>query len=74
MDEVRRAESVGTDKTKCGCLLMSTMGLPCECSLAKTVNEGKAISLDDIHIHWKRLKFDAADSCKEEDADLSLLL
>ncbi|MCI83159.1 hypothetical protein A2U01_0104434, partial [Trifolium medium] len=46
---------------------MSTMGLPCACSLAKT----KLISLDDIHSHWKRLKFDVGDLCKEEDADLS---
>ncbi|MCI16882.1 FAR1-related protein, partial [Trifolium medium] len=49
------------------------MWLPCACSLAKTVNEGKAISMNDIHSHWKRLKFDAAHLCKEENADLSLL-
>ncbi|MCI41301.1 FAR1-related protein, partial [Trifolium medium] len=52
---------------------MLTMGLPCACSLAKTIKEGKPISLDDIHNHWKRLKFDVSDLCKEEDADLSLL-
>ncbi|MCI73622.1 otubain, partial [Trifolium medium] len=27
VDEVRRAELVGTDKAKCGCLLTSTMGV-----------------------------------------------
>jgi hypothetical protein len=64
---------VGTDKTKCRCLLMSTMGLLCACSLAKTIKEGKPISLDDIHNHWMMLKFDAAHLCKNEDADLSLL-
>ncbi|MCI81005.1 FAR1-related protein, partial [Trifolium medium] len=50
---------------------MSTMGLPCACSLAKTLKENKPISLNDIHSHWKRLKIDA--EFKEEDADLSLL-
>jgi hypothetical protein len=54
-------------------LLMSTMGLPCPCSLAKTVKEDKQVSLSDIHIHCKRLQFDAAHLCKDEDANLSLL-
>jgi hypothetical protein len=49
------------------------MGLLCACSLAKTIKEGKPISLDDIHNHWMMLKFDAAHLCKNEDADLSLL-
>ncbi|MCI40247.1 otubain, partial [Trifolium medium] len=48
VDEVSRADSVGMDKAKRGCLLMSTMRLLCACSLAKTVKEGKPISLADI--------------------------
>jgi hypothetical protein len=28
VDEVRRADVIGTDKARCGCLLTSTMGLP----------------------------------------------
>jgi alpha-glucosidase len=55
VDEIRRADVIGTDKGRCGCLLMSTMGLPCACSLAKTVKEGKPISLVHIYSHWKRL-------------------
>jgi hypothetical protein len=72
VDEVGQARMVGTDKKKCGCLLMSTMGLSCACLLAKMINEDKPISLDDIHNHWNRLKFDTAHLCKEEDVDLSL--
>jgi hypothetical protein len=52
---------------------MSTMWLPCACTLAKTVKEGKPTSLADIQNHWKRLQFDAAHLCIDEVADLSLL-
>jgi alpha-glucosidase len=52
VDEVRRTGVIGTDKANCRCLLMSTMGLPCACSLAKMIKEGKPISLDDTHSHW----------------------
>jgi hypothetical protein len=73
VDEVGRADVIGTDMARCKGLLMSTMGLSCACSLAKTVKEGKPISLSNIHIHCKRLQFDAAHLCKDEDANLSLL-
>jgi hypothetical protein len=33
-DEVARMEATDTDKSKCGCLLRSTFGLSCPCSLA----------------------------------------
>jgi hypothetical protein len=49
------------------------MWLPCACTLAKTVKEGKPTSLADIQNHWKRLQFDAAHLCMDEVADLSLL-
>jgi alpha-glucosidase len=52
VDEVRRTGVIGTDKANFRCLLMSTMGLPCACSLAKMIKEGKPISLDDTHSHW----------------------
>jgi alpha-glucosidase len=74
VDEVRRSDVSETDKARCGCLLTSTMGLPCACSLAKTVKEDEPIRLTDIHCHWKRLHFDAANLCAHEDADLSLVL
>jgi hypothetical protein len=41
VDEFRRADVIGTDEARCRCLLMSTMGLPCVCALAKTVKEGE---------------------------------
>jgi hypothetical protein len=55
VDEIRRADVIGPDKARCGCLLMSTMSLPCACSLTKTGKEGKLIRLVDIYSHWKRL-------------------
>jgi hypothetical protein len=51
LDEVRRAEVIGTNKARCGCFLWSTMGLSCACSLAKTVREGEPIRLANIHVH-----------------------
>jgi alpha-glucosidase len=71
LDEVRRAEMIGTDKARCGCLLRSTMGLSCACSLAKTVKEGEPIRLVDIHVHWRRLQFNIANLEADKDADLS---
>jgi hypothetical protein len=54
VDEVRRADVIGTDKAKCRCLLILTMGSLCVCALEKTVKDGKPIRLANIHSHWKR--------------------
>jgi hypothetical protein len=45
IDEVCRADVIGTDKAGCRCLVMSTIGLSCSCALAKIVKEGKPIRL-----------------------------
>ncbi|KAK2375576.1 hypothetical protein QL285_076461 [Trifolium repens] len=45
VDEVCRMDSIGTNKAKCGCLLMSTMRLLCTCLLVMTAKEDKPISL-----------------------------
>jgi hypothetical protein len=74
LDEVCRAEVIGTNKARCRCLLWSRMGLPCACSLAKTVIEGEPIRLADIHVHWRRLQFDVANLEVDKDAKLSLVL
>jgi hypothetical protein len=74
VDEVRRSDVSETDKVRCGCLLTSTMGLPCACSLAKTVKEDEPIRLTDVDDHCMKLRFDAANLCTHEDADLSRVL
>ncbi|MCH93840.1 otubain [Trifolium medium] len=52
---------------------MTTFGLPCAWSLAKTIKEGKSICLSEIHTHWKRISFDDVDVIKEGRPDLYLL-
>jgi hypothetical protein len=54
-EEVRRVEATGTNKSKCRCLLMLTMGLVCATSLFKSVREGKSISLTYIHCHLEEV-------------------
>jgi alpha-glucosidase len=73
LDEVCRAEVIGADKARCGCVLRSTTGLSCACSLAKIVKEGEPIRLADLHVHWRRLQFDVAHFEADKDADLSLV-
>ncbi|KAK2436914.1 hypothetical protein QL285_021874 [Trifolium repens] len=72
--------SVNTFKERYGhwlefieCLLWSTMGLSCTCSLAKTVREGELIRLVDIHVNWRRLQFDIAHFEADKDANLLLV-
>jgi hypothetical protein len=59
-------ENVGANKSKCGCLSRTTFWLPCACELVKTIKAVKPISLDVIHIHWKRLSLDDANVIKED--------
>jgi hypothetical protein len=73
IDEVCRADVIGTDKAGCRCLVMSTIGLSCSCALAKIVKEGKPIRLAEIHSHQKKLQFDVANLPSDEDVDLSLV-
>ena len=42
---------LGTDKSKCGCVVRITHGIPCACQLSST----RAIELGEIHPHWRRL-------------------
>ncbi|KAH1198034.1 hypothetical protein GmHk_18G051679 [Glycine max] len=41
--------------SSCGCVVRTTLGLPCACELSKYV--GGCIPLDSIHMFWRRLSF-----------------
>jgi alpha-glucosidase len=56
--EVSRVRDVGNDKSRCGCMSRTTMGLQCACELSKTSRGRVPISLEVIHIHWTRLSLD----------------
>jgi len=56
-DEYDRVKSVGTDSSKCCCVIRTTHGLPCACELARYSTMSHLIPLEAIHVHWKKLNF-----------------
>jgi len=72
-DEVDRVVGVGTDKSICGCLSLITFGLPCACAIALKIKNNTPICLDEIHSHWKRLRFEYEGDMKDRKVDISLL-
>jgi hypothetical protein len=63
---------VGDDKSQCGCMNKTTLGLPCASEPSKTVKARVPISLEVIHIHWTRLSLDVVDLVQEGRPTLSL--
>ncbi|XP_068486516.1 protein FAR-RED IMPAIRED RESPONSE 1-like [Phaseolus vulgaris] len=55
VEESDRVEYVGLDKSRCGCTIRSTHGLPCACELA-SFGVG-SIPLHSVHFIWTRLSF-----------------
>ncbi|KAH1265373.1 PKS-NRPS hybrid synthetase [Glycine max] len=50
-----RVHYAGKNPPSCGCVVRTTLGLPCACELSKYV--GGCIPLDSIHMFWRRLSF-----------------
>jgi alpha-glucosidase len=65
VNEVNWVCDVGDNKSRCGCMNRTTMGLPCACELLKNVRDRAPISLEVIHIHWTRLSLDEVDLVQE---------
>ena len=53
--ELERVDYAGQNPSSCGCMVITTLGLPCACELSKYV--GGCIPLDSIHMFWRRLGF-----------------
>ena len=53
--ELERVDYAGKNPSSCGCVVRTTLGLPCACELSKYV--GGCIPLDSIHMFWRRLSF-----------------
>ncbi|KAH1189831.1 PKS-NRPS hybrid synthetase [Glycine max] len=53
--EFERVHYAGKNPSSCGCMVRTTLGLPCACELSKYV--GGCIPLDSIHMFWRRLSF-----------------
>jgi len=54
-NELERVDYAGKNPSSCGCVVRTTLGLPCACELSKYV--GGCIPLDSIHMFWRRLSF-----------------
>ena len=72
-DKADRAADIGTDKSRCGCLSLITFRLPCACAIALKIKKNTHICLDEIHTHWKRLRFEYEGDVKDRKEDISLL-
>ncbi|RZC11496.1 hypothetical protein D0Y65_011613, partial [Glycine soja] len=48
--------------SSCGCVLRTTLGLPCACELQRY--DGGNIPLDAVHMYWRRLSFSDQGLCE----------
>ncbi|KAH1260988.1 hypothetical protein GmHk_02G003964 [Glycine max] len=68
--EFERVRNLKDNLSSCGCVLRTTLGLPCACELQRY--DGGSIPLDSVHMYWRRLNFsnqglrEAEVSIKEE--------
>ncbi|KAL5193750.1 hypothetical protein HKD37_20G055914 [Glycine soja] len=53
--ELERVDYAGKNPSSCGCVVRTTLGLPCACELSKYA--GGCIPLDSIHMLWRRLSY-----------------
>lgn len=68
-DERKRSMDIGTDKSKCGCVIRITHGIPCACQLANIESTYRVIPLDEIHMHWRRLAIRDENEAQGESSD-----
>lgn len=52
---LERIQSVGYEKSACGCFIRITHGLSCACEFAGYQIQGEPIPLELIHVFWKKL-------------------
>ncbi|KAH1247282.1 Protein FAR1-RELATED SEQUENCE 5 [Glycine max] len=53
--KLERVDYAGKNPSSCGCMVRTTLGLPCACELSKY--DSGCIPLDSIHMFWRRLSF-----------------
>ena len=54
-DELQRSRTFDFAKKDCGCVKMTTYGLPCAFIIVEKRKKKLSILLDEIHPHWQRL-------------------
>ncbi|KAK9716120.1 hypothetical protein RND81_06G212300 [Saponaria officinalis] len=70
-DEVRRGVALGIWlEVRCGCVLPTTHGLPCACTLIDLKNGGSRVHLSDIHPFWRTLEYDNDEAMPKNDNEM----
>ncbi|KAK9676139.1 hypothetical protein RND81_11G057100 [Saponaria officinalis] len=70
-DEVKRGVALGIGlELGCGCVLRTTHGLPCACTLIYLKNKGSRVHLSDIHSFWRTLEYDNEEAMPKNDNDM----
>ncbi|KAL5169636.1 Protein FAR1-RELATED SEQUENCE 5 [Glycine soja] len=62
--EVERLRYLGKDTSSFGCVMRSTLGLPCACELSRYI--AGSIPVDSVHMFWRRLCFSDQGLCEAE--------
>ncbi|KAH1221110.1 Protein FAR1-RELATED SEQUENCE 5 [Glycine max] len=62
--EFERVRHFKDNLSSCGCVLRTTLGLPCACELQRY--DGGNIPLDAVHMYWRRLSFSDQGLCEAE--------
>ncbi|KAH1256459.1 Protein FAR1-RELATED SEQUENCE 5 [Glycine max] len=62
--EFERVRHLKDNLSSCGCVLRTTLGLPCACELQRY--DGDSFPLDAIHMYWRRLNFSDQGLCEAE--------
>ncbi|KAK9672666.1 hypothetical protein RND81_12G115800 [Saponaria officinalis] len=54
----------------CGCVFLTTRGLPCMCTLVDLKNNGSGVHLSNIHSFWSILEYDKEEAMLKNDNDM----
>ncbi|KAK9705487.1 hypothetical protein RND81_07G060700 [Saponaria officinalis] len=70
-DEVKRGVALGIGlELGCGCVLPTTHGLPCVCTLIDLKNSGSRVHLSDIHPFWRTLEYENEEAMPKNDNEM----
>ncbi|KAK9682620.1 hypothetical protein RND81_10G085900 [Saponaria officinalis] len=70
-DELKRGVALGVGlELGCGCVLRTTHGLPCACTLIDMKDNGSRVHLSDIHSFWRTLEYDDEEGMPKNDNDM----
>ncbi|KAK9756138.1 hypothetical protein RND81_01G076200 [Saponaria officinalis] len=70
-EEVKRGVALGIGlELGCGCVLRTTHGLPCACTLIYLKRKGSRVHLSYIHSFWRTLEYDNEEAMPKNDNDM----